>query len=104
MQWVYLAALIISIAGLATLDWRYKLAFWFDRKRSLITLGLAWLVFVAWDLLAIGQGIFIHGNSTYSLPFTILPHFPVEELFFLFLLCYCTLVLYRGAQRVWPRI
>lgn len=104
MQWLYLIALLLSIAGTMILDHRFRLAFWYDYKRTAATLALGMLIFIIWDLIAIGLGIFIHGNSPYALQFTIVPHFPVEEIFFLFLLCYCTLVLYRGAQKVWPRI
>lgn len=100
MQWAYIVALLLSIAGVALLDRRFQLAFWYDRNRTLITIAVGLLVFIAWDLMAIGLGIFIHGNSPYSLPFTLIPHFPVEEIFFLFLLCYCTLTLYRGAQKL----
>lgn len=104
MQWMYLGALLVSIAGTMALDRRYKLAFWYDKKRTAWTMAIGIIVFIVWDLLAINLGIFIHGDSLYSLPFTLLPHFPIEEIFFLFLLCYCTLTLYRGAQKLWPRI
>jgi len=103
MQWLYLTGLLLSIAGTAALDWRYKLAFWYDHRRTILTLTFGIAVFLLWDLLAIGQGIFIHGGSQYMLPFTLLPQFPIEELFFLFLLCYSALTLYRGAEKLWPR-
>lgn len=103
MEWTYLIALIISIAGMTTIDWRHKLAFWHDKKRTLITLGIAMGVFVVWDILGISLGIFLHGNSQLALPFRLLPEFPIEELFFLLLLCYSTLVIYTGVLKVWPR-
>lgn len=103
MQWLYLLALVLSIGGVAALDRRFNLAFWYDRRRTMLTLGVSTIVFVLWDLLAIRLGIFIHGNSEYSLPFTLLPEFPVEEIFFLFLLSYSALSLYRGGQKLWPR-
>ncbi len=103
MQWLYLAGLLLSIAGMATLDWRYRLAFWHDRTRTLLTITVGVLVFVLWDLIAIKQGIFIHGDSRFMLSFTLAPEFPVEEIFFLILLCYCTLVIYRAGERIWPR-
>lgn len=99
MHFLYLFALILSITGLALLDHRFKLAFWYDRKRTLLTLGCAVGVFLLWDILGIFLGIFIHGNSPYSLAFTLFKEFPVEEFFFLFLLCYSALVLYRGGER-----
>lgn len=103
MQWLYLLGLIVSIAGLMALDYRYRLAYWSDRKRTVTTLGIAMVVFIAWDILGIALGIFFHGGSIYSLPFRILPEFPIEELFFLLLLCYVTLLLYRAGGRLWPR-
>lgn len=103
MQWLYLIALMLSIAGLATLDWRHKLAFWYDHKRTIITLVIGVGIFLLWDLAAISQGIFIHGSSNFALPYTIVPEFPVEELFFLILLCYSTLIIYRTGVTKWPR-
>ena len=102
-QWFYLIGLLISIAGMATLDWRYKLAFWHDRRRTVLTVLAGMIIFVIWDLLAIRQGIFIHGDSKYMLPFTLLPEFPLEELFFILLLCYTTLIVYRAGVSLWPR-
>lgn len=97
---LYLLSLLVSITGLALLDRRYKLAFWKHRKQTLIVLGISVLVFVIWDVLGISLGIFLHGTTPYNLPFTIAPEFPIEELFFLLLLCYSALILYRGAA-VW---
>ena len=96
MQLAYLAFLLISISGLATLDYRFKLAFWHNRKRTLLTVFIAVGVFVAWDIAAIILGIFRHGMSPYNLPYTIFAEFPIEELFFLTLLCYSALILYKG--------
>jgi len=96
MTVAYLGGLLLSIAGLLALDWRYKLAFWAHAKRTTLTLVCAILFFTVWDLLGIFLGIFLHGQSPYQLPFTIVPHFPVEEIVFLFLLTYCTLVTYNG--------
>lgn len=99
----YLAALWVSIAGLAVIDWRYKLAFWYNRARTLRVLGIAIAIFITWDILGIAFGIFFHGGSLYTLPLRLLPEFPLEELFFLALLCYTTLIVYRGLERLWPR-
>ena len=96
MQLVYLACILVSIAGLGVLDYRYKLAFWHDRMRTTYTLLTAVIIFLVWDIAGIALGIFKHGNSPFNLPFTIAPEFPVEELFFLTLLCYSALILYKG--------
>lgn len=102
-QWYYLLALIISLAGLATLDWRYKLALWYDRRRTLLTVGIGLGIFLLWDIAGIALGIFQHGGSHYSLPFQLGPEFPVEELFFLTLLCYNALLLLRAGEKLWSR-
>lgn len=99
MSLLYLSSLLISISGLMIIDWRHKLAFWFDFKRTTLTISIAGLVFIAWDFLGIFLDIFYHGQSKYSLPFVILPEFPLEEIFFIFLLCYCTLIIYRGIDK-----
>ena len=101
IQFSYLAGLLIGITGMAIMDNRYKLAFWHDRKRTTLTVLIGVVIFIIWDLLGIGFGIFFHGGSQFSLPIRILPEFPVEELFFLLLLCYCTLVIYRGTAKIW---
>lgn len=102
-HWFYLFVLLISISGLIVLDWRFKLAFWHDRRRTLITIAVGLFVFILWDILGIKFGVFFKGQSEYMLPFVVAPEFPIEEFFFLFLLCYVTLLLYRGFGK-WKRI
>lgn len=102
-QWYYLLALLFSIAGLIFLDFRLKLAFWRDLRRTVVTVAIAMDVFIIWDILGIWLGIFFHGKSPYSLPYTIFPEFPIEELVFLFLLSYCTLITYQLWGKLWPR-
>ena len=98
-MWSYLAGLIVALGCLSLIDRRLKLAFWHDARISLQTIAVTVGIFVIWDLLGIALGIFYSGGSLYSLPFMILPEFPIEELFFLMLLSYTTLLLYRGLQR-----
>lgn len=98
-SYFYLAALVISIGCLILTDYRYRLAFWYDARRTAWTLAIAVVVFIVWDAIGISLGIFFKGDSPYMLPWTIAPEFPVEELFFLFLLTYVTLLIYRGLQR-----
>ncbi len=104
MMFIYLLGLLLAIGGMALLDRRFKLAFWYNRPQTLKTLFSVMVIFIVWDIGGILLGIFLHGQSSYSLPFTITPHFPLEELFFLFLLCYSTLVIFRGVERWRSRI
>lgn len=103
MQWLYLMGLVVSIGCLALIDWRYRLAYWHDRRRTITTLAIEVVVFVLWDILGIRLGIFFHGQSPYTLPLRLLPEFPVEELFFLVLLCYSALLIYVGSEKLWKR-
>jgi len=98
MQWFYLIGLLIGISGLLLIDRRWKLAFWRDGKRTAFTLIMAVLIFVLWDFFGIYVGVFFHGGGQYSLPYRLAPEFPVEEIVFLFLLTYSTLIVYHGVQ------
>jgi lycopene cyclase domain-containing protein len=104
MQWLYFLALIVSISGLVFVDWRHKVAFFYQARRTAITIGSAMILFIIWDLLGIHIGIFYSGHSPFALPFMIAPEFPIEELLFLFLLCYVTLLAYRLVSRQWTSI
>jgi lycopene cyclase domain-containing protein len=95
VQWLYLASLVFVITCLVLVDWRYKLAFFHDLKRTALTLGIALWLFIVWDIFGIKLGIFFHGDSAYTLPLRIIPEFPVEELLFLFVLTYVALLIYR---------
>jgi lycopene cyclase domain-containing protein len=89
---------------MAIIDHHYKLAYWHDRRRTVKTIAAAVAVFILWDLLGIASGIFYAGKSELFLPIRIAPEFPIEEVFFLTLLCYCTLVIYQFGASRWPRI
>lgn len=95
MQFFYLIALIVIIVCLILVDKKFSLAFFYRLKQTAMTLVLSMWLFIVWDLFGIKLGIFYHGNSLYSLPFRIVPEFPIEELFFLFVLTYSTLLTYR---------
>ncbi len=102
-QWLYALALVVSLLGLVVLDRRFGLAFYYDAKRAATALLLSIIFFVVWDLAGIRAGIFHHGGSAYALPYRLMPEFPVEELLFLCLLTYVTLLLYRAGEVRWPR-
>lgn len=94
MRGSYLLALVVSIIGLGIIDYRYKLALFHDMGRALKVLGLSLTVFISWDVLGIMFKIFFIGANPYLLGLRI-GQFPFEEMFFLILLIYCSLVLYR---------
>jgi len=100
MQWLYLSGLVLALSCLVLIDWRYKLAFFYASKRAILTLTIAIGLFIIWDFFGIRLGIFFHGGSDYTLPIRLFPEFPIEELFFLALLTYSALLIYRLSQRL----
>jgi len=99
MMFAYLIVLLVSIGCLVAADYRYKLALFYQRRRAVKTLATAWTVFLAWDLAGVALGIFFPGQSRFSPNFHVLPNVALEELFFLLLFVYLTLLLWRGMER-----
>ena len=102
MSIAYLGALVLSLGGLAVLDRRFRLAFWSDPRRAGLTVGIGVVGFLLWDLVGLGLGIFARGDSPHMTGLLLAPELPVEEAFFLALLCYSALLTWRGLER-WRR-
>jgi lycopene cyclase domain-containing protein len=100
MSLVYLAALLVALTGMILLDRRFTLFFWRDRRRASIVLVAGVLFFLAWDLFGVGLGIFFRGQTEFMTGLVVAPEIPVEEVFFLTLLCYLTMNVYSAATRV----
>ena len=100
---LYLACLVVSIVGCLVTDIRYKLAIAVQTRRTLLSIGFGVVFFVIWDLVGVQAGIFFRGESKYLLGFEVAPQIPVEELFFLTLLCYCSLLSFLALGRLFHR-
>lgn len=98
----YTAALAVAWIGMLLIDRRFLLAFWYDRRRTWLTLAISGALFVIWDILGIVLRIFRHGGSPYDTGILIAPEFPIEELLFLAFFMYCTLVVVRLTEVIWP--
>lgn len=97
--WFYLLALTFSLVGLGLLDHRHRLAF-FSKPRATALAILAGVIFFSFvDVLGIALGIFFRGSGPFLTGFVIAPEFPIEELFFLTLLSYNTLIAYAWLER-----
>lgn len=99
MSFWYLAALIFSLLGLVTLDAKHKLAFFSQPFRSALTFLVPYLFFIVWDIAGIQNGIFFRGDTKGLTGITVVHEFPLEELFFLALLCYTALLAFRFFER-----
>lgn len=91
---LYLAALLVSLTGMVVLDRRFRLFFWRDARRAGIVLAVGVLFFLVWDFAGVGGGIFFRGETSFMTGLQIAPEIPLEEVFFLTLLCYLTMNLY----------
>lgn len=100
MHLLYAACLLVSVVGMAILDWRYRL-FWFHNWRMAAAVhGIGLGVFLLWDVSGIAFGIFARGNSPYMTGIEIVPELPVEEVAFLIFLCWLTMNTYSGINRL----
>lgn len=98
-SWLYLIGLLFALAGLVVLDWRNRIGVFAEPRRALATVGISVIAFLAWDIAGVGLGIFFIGSAPYLTGLTMLPEVPIEELLFLTLLCYQTLLLWLTLSR-----
>jgi len=96
---LYLLALLISLAGMVVLDRRFTLFFWKDARRAGIVLAAGVVFFLVWDLFGVGLGIFFRGETDFMTGLLVAPEVPLEEVFFLTLLCYLTMNIYGALTR-----
>lgn len=99
MKYTYLTILIFSIVGMTLLDYKYKLSFFkypsAAFKSTLIVMSL--LLFA--DIVGINWKIFSTNTRYVSGLFIGSENLPIEEFFFLFMLCYFTLNIYQLFKR-----
>ena len=100
MGLLYLAALAIALTGMVMLDRRFRLFFWSNPGRAAIVLVVGVLFFLAWDLAGVGLGVFFRGETDFMTGVQVAPEVPLEEVFFLTLLCYLTMNVYTFATSV----
>jgi len=100
---LYLAGLLVSLAGMVVLDIRFRLFFRVAPVRAAIVMAVGIAFFLIWDLVGIGLGVFFRGNPEILTGIQLAPELPLEELFFLALLCYSTMNLFALLTRAVTR-
>jgi lycopene cyclase domain-containing protein len=100
MSVLYLAALVVSIAGLLVIDARYRLFVFAAPARALVVLAVGVAGFLLWDLAGIGLGIFFEGNRGLLIGVDLARELPLEEVFFLVLLCLTAMESFGLARRL----
>ncbi|GGI48467.1 lycopene cyclase domain-containing protein [Agromyces flavus] len=96
----YLAGLLVAIACMALVDARWRLAFWRAPVAAAVTVAVGVAFFLAWDAAGILLGVFFRGSSAIVTGIELAPELPLEEPVFLAFLCYLTLVLVLGVERM----
>ena len=99
MSVLYLAAIVGSTLCMGLVDRRWRLFLFARPGPALLAVGCGLAFFLAWDLVAIGLGIYERGDSPAMTGVEIADELPVEELFFIVFLCYLTMVVHRLVQR-----
>ncbi|MBP2456639.1 lycopene cyclase domain-containing protein [Clavibacter michiganensis] len=100
MGLVYLVLLLVAIGCMMLIDRRWRLFFWRDRTAAALTTLIGVAFFLAWDIAGISQGIFFRGETSFMTGILVGPELPLEEVFFLTLLCYLTMNLVNGFGRL----
>lgn len=103
MPGAYLAGLLVSIAGIAVLDARYRLFFWRAPWRAAAVMAVGLVFFLVWDVAGVALGIFFIGPQDLLTGILLAPDVPLEELFFLVLLCWTTMDLVGFVRPVLER-
>jgi lycopene cyclase domain-containing protein len=93
---LYLLGLLVALTGMVALDRRFRLFFWRDPVRAVVILPVGIAFFLVWDLFGIGLHIFFRGETAFMTGIQVARELPIEEPFFLALLCYLTMNLVAG--------
>lgn len=103
MPGLYLAAILISLAGIVVLDVRFRLALPVAPGRTIASALIGVAFFLAWDAVGIATRSFAKGDSALFVGVDLAPELPLEEPVFLLFLCYLALVLWAAALRILER-
>lgn len=95
MSYLYFLFLLTSLGCLLYADHTKKLAFFSEPRRSSLTVAASVLFFLMWDISGVALGIFATNPSYVSGIYLVTPNLPVEELLFLTLISYVTLLIWR---------
>lgn len=103
MPGLYLAGLVVSLIGMTVLDARFRLFFWRAPWRAAAVMVVGVAFFMVWDVAGVAYGIFFIGPQHLLTGVLLAPEVPLEELFFLLLLCYTTMNLFGAVRPIVAR-
>ncbi|GAA2750942.1 lycopene cyclase domain-containing protein [Amnibacterium kyonggiense] len=103
MTGLYLAGLLVAIAGLVVLDLRWRLFLCAAPARAALVLVVGVVGFLVWDAAGVGLRIFFEGRQRLLIGLDLAPEIPIEEVFFLVLLCLSAMEAFTLAERLLAR-
>lgn len=100
----YLAVQLVSFAGIAVLDHRWKLAAFRAPAATVLAVTAAVTLFLTWDVLGVRSGVFFRGQTDFMTGLQVAPEIPVEEVVFLAFLSYLGLLCATGVTTAAERV
>lgn len=94
-KYAYLLVLVFSLGGLTYLDYKKRLAWFWNWRTTLLILSINLAFFLLWDVVNIAAGIIATNQIWVSGLYIVTPNLPIEEFLFLTLLGYQALLLWR---------
>lgn len=95
MSLLYLLSLLVPTVCMGLVDHRWRLFLFRRPGRALAVVAVGTVLFLVWDLVAIGADMYHRGESPAMTGIELAPELPLEELFFIVFLCYLTMVLHQ---------
>lgn len=92
---MYALCLVMATACMVLLDWRYRLAWFWQPKQALLYIALGMAFFLLWDIAGIMLDVFSTNPQWVSGLYIGTPNLPVEEIGFLFFFNYFVLCCWR---------
>ncbi len=93
MKYLYLSILVFSLSGIGWYDYKKRI-FLFCRPKQALTILLSLVgFFLLWDITGIVLGVFFTNQEFVSGLYFFTPNMPIEEIFFLTLVCYVSIIL-----------
>ncbi|MFM6967756.1 MAG: lycopene cyclase domain-containing protein [Microbacteriaceae bacterium] len=99
MPGVYLGLIVLSLIGMALIDYHWKVALFEDVRHTVLVLVLSVAFFVSWDISGVANGVFYKGASNLLIGWDVATEIPIEEILFLTLLSYCAVIAFRLVER-----
>lgn len=105
MSVLYLLSIIVPTVCMGLVDRRWRLFLFRPgaARRAVVVVAAGTVVFLVWDLIAIGADMYHRGESDAMTGIELAPELPLEELFFIVFLCYLTMVLHQVFRLVLAR-